>query len=345
MTVGWSGRSAGEPVGRAAPACSALFGAARQLSTAAALAAVTALIYLVDGVALSCGAFLRTPGTNSSTVLGALAVTAIGLAVYTAVRGRRFTQGEATAMLALQVGSIAAMSHTTQLDLAALSNGFGLSMLGAYASWLLAWPAAATFYAGLSLWVGAIALRGSTFLTAAAILFAVQAVVTTEVVRVLRRRVRELTQLDPLTGLLNRRGLEETARALASPSARSGTPLCVALIDLDDLRQVNNTVGHLAGDELLVAAAEEWGSAFRHLPVVAGRIGGDEFVLLFDGIDEASARRMLASIRATSTVSWTAGLAQMRPGETMDEVLARADAEMYDNKDAKRSGLASRASR
>lgn len=297
-----------------------------------ALVAVTALIYLLDAVALTCGAVLRTPGTNAPHALGALALSGLALAAYAITRGRRFNRGEATVMLALQMAGIASMSRTTHLDLAALGNGFELSMLGAYASWLLARPAAAVFYAGLSLWVTALVLRGDLYLSAAAALFAAQAVVTTEIVRTLRNRVRRLTHFDPLTDALNRRGVEEAARALMLRHGERGAPVCIALIDLDDLRQVNNEVGHLAGDALLVAAAQEWRDAFRHAPVTFGRIGGDEFVLLFTGIDEGAARRMLASLRRTSGVRWTAGVAALRPGETFSEVLARADAEMYANK-------------
>jgi len=297
-----------------------------------ALVTVTALIYLLDAVALACGAFLRTPGTNSAGILAVLASVAAGLAIYAVLRGRRFSRGEATVMLAVQLVSVAAMSHTTRLDVAALSNGFGLAMLGAYTSWLLAWPAAVTYYAGLALWVGAVAGREQVYLTVAATLLAGQAVLTTEIIRALRRRVRKLTDYDPLTQVLNRRGVTEAVRPLLARHARLGRPLCVALVDLDDLRRVNNTAGHLAGDALLVAVADEWRRAFGGSPVTVGRIGGDEFVLFFDGVDEAEARGMLAAVRAASGVRWTAGVAQVQPAERLNDALARADAEMYANK-------------
>ncbi|MDH2413612.1 GGDEF domain-containing protein [Nocardioides sp. CER19] len=298
---------------------------------------MTALIYLIDAVALTCGALLRTPGTNAPQKLGALAVLAVAMAAYTVARGPRFRQPEATVMLAVQLLGIASMTRTTHLDLAALSNGFGLSMLGAYASWLLARPAVAVFYAGLSLWVTAIVWRDNLYLTVAAVLLAGQAMVTAEIVHTLRRRVRRLTDVDPLTDVLNRRGVEDAARELMARQGERGAPICVALIDLDDLRQVNNAHGHRAGDALLVAAADEWRLAFRRTPVKVGRIGGDEFVLLFDGVDEVAARDTVAALRATSGVSWTAGLTQLRPRETFSEALARADAEMYANKEYKAS--------
>jgi len=296
------------------------------------LVAVTALIYLLDAVALMCGAVLRTPGTNAPQNLGALAASAFALAAYAVARGRRFSRAEATVMLALQMLGVSSMSRTTHLDLAALGNGFELSMLGAYASWLLARPAAAVFYAGLSLWFTALVLRDDLYLSVSAALFAMQAVVTTEIVRILRNRVRRLTHFDPLTGVLNRRGVEGAVREVMVRRSRRGVPVCIALIDLDDLRKVNNEVGHLAGDAFLVAAADEWRAAFRHAPVTIGRIGGDEFVLLFTGIDEVGARRSLESLRRTSGVRWTAGLTELRPDETFSQALARADAEMYARK-------------
>ena len=300
------------------------------------LVAVTAVVFVLDALALTCGALLRTPGTNPPRALAALALLALALAAYALLRGRRFGSVEATAMLALQLAGVASMSRTTHLDLGALGDGFELSILGAYASWLLAKPAAVVFYAGLALWVTVLALRGDLYLGVAAGLFAIQAVVTTEVVRTLRRRVRRLTHFDPLTDVLNRRGVEDAVGAALCRLRGRDVPLSLALIDLDDLRQVNNQRGHQAGDALLVAAAQEWREAFRGAPVTVGRIGGDEFVLLFTGVDEAAARDMLAAATSSSEVHWTAGVAEMRSGETFSEALSRADAEMYAHKASKR---------
>lgn len=289
---------------------------------------MTLLIYLLDGIALTYGSVFHASGTNAAWVLALLALLAFGMAAYPLLRGPRFGRGQATAMLLVQVVAVGFMSHTTHVDLAALGDGLSLPVLGAYASWLLAWPAAVVFYAGLALWAGAIADRGDSYLSAVALMLVVQAIITTELVRAMRRNVRRVTDTDPLTGILNRRALERSAGKLL---ARGGT-LTVALVDLDNLREVNNTAGHLAGDALLVQAAQEWGAAFGDTAVTAGRIGGDEFVLLFDGVDEDTARGLLAALQDTSSVRWTAGVAQARSGDALDQVLARADADMYDRK-------------
>lgn len=304
------------------------------------LVAVTALIYLVDGWGLTYGAVFHRGGTNAASVLGLLAALAYGLAAYPLVRGRRFGVPEATGMLSVQVVAIGLMSHNTHLDLAALGDGLALPVLGAYASWLLSRSAAAVFYAGLVLWIGAILERGNGYLTAVALMLAAQAVITTEIVRAMRRNVRRLTDTDPLTGLLNRRALERTADELLERCHRDGGTFTVALIDVDDLRKVNNSAGHLAGDALLVAAAREWRATFSPNSVTVGRIGGDEFLLLFDGVDETDARRLLAALQTTSSVPWTAGVAQAGREESLTQVLGRADADMYGHKGRKRPAAA-----
>lgn len=304
------------------------------------LVGVTVLIYLMDGCALTYGTVFHTGGTNASFVLGPLAALAFGLAAYPLVRRRRFGPHEATAMLVVQMLAIGFMSHGTHIDLAALGDGLVLPLLGAYASWLLERPATVVFYLGLAVWVVAIAARGDRYLTAVGLMLAIQATLTTEIVRAMRRNVRRLTDTDPLTGILNRRALERTAGQLLERRRRQGGVMTVALIDLDNLREVNNSAGHLAGDTLLVQAAQEWRNGLGDT-ITPGRIGGDEFVLLFDETDEADARRLLAGMKATSTVRWTAGVAEVRSGESLIQALSRADADMYQHKAARRQDRAS----
>lgn len=308
------------------------------------LAAVTGLIYAGDAFALGCGVVISTPGTNPTWVLAVLALVALALAAYALlVRGRRLTRTEAASMLCVHLVAVAGMSHTTGLDLAALGNGLSLGLLGAYVSWLLAGSTAARlgYYAGLVLWLAAIAGRENGYLTLAAVLVVAQAGVCTEIVRVMRRRIQRLTDHDPLTGLLNRRAIEVVAHHLLDRVARQRTAASVAILDLDDLRGINNTHGHLAGDDLLVAVAEEWRDAFRHAPISIGRIGGDEFVMLFEDVDEDEARSLLTDLHGTSQVRWTAGVAQVRPGEPFNSALARADDDMYAHKQQDRSGATS----
>jgi GGDEF domain-containing protein len=84
---------------------------------------------------------------------------------------------------------------------------------------------------------------------------------------------------DPLTGLLNRRGLEESFAREANRAQRLGSPLCAALLDIDNFKQLNDTLGHQAGDEALVYLARMARTHLRAQDIV-GRYGGEEFVLL-----------------------------------------------------------------
>jgi diguanylate cyclase (GGDEF)-like protein len=137
---------------------------------------------------------------------------------------------------------------------------------------------------------------------------------------------------DHLTGLLNRSGFLLAAlreRALAN---RTGNPLTVAVIDLDDFKQVNDRAGHAAGDQLLASLARAWRERLRPSDILA-RHGGDEFVLLLpctspDGADAALARLC----REGDPVSWSIGVSEWLLGEDLDAALARADALLYEAK-------------
>jgi len=143
---------------------------------------------------------------------------------------------------------------------------------------------------------------------------------------------------DELTGLYNRRGFftrAEQELALLRESDRPG--LCLFL-DLDGLKHVNDTAGHDAGDLLLIDAAEMLRSVFRGDDVLA-RIGGDEFAVFVSGY--ADEERVLSRLREhEDRVRLSIGTAVFDPGEPrgLYELLGAADADMYDDKRARRTG-------
>jgi len=129
-------------------------------------------------------------------------------------------------------------------------------------------------------------------------------------VRTLNSRVEELVdeldsnaRLDPLTGTLNRRGLDERLGIEISRARRTGEPLTALTVDLDGLKAINDRHGHGAGDEALELAAEVMADSLRDLDVLA-RTGGDEFVLLLPGCDPSTgldiAENLLAEVRRRS---------------------------------------------
>ncbi|MDT7728693.1 MAG: hypothetical protein QOI21_5269 [Actinomycetota bacterium] len=146
---------------------------------------------------------------------------------------------------------------------------------------------------------------------------------------------------DPLTGLPNRRALDERLRTLASSA--DAQPLAVALVDLDGFKDVNDRHSHAEGDDVLRVVASTLRDALRGDDIVA-RYGGDEFIALLPGAPVSAAKQALG--RAVSRVAGlpqhlshgvtlSVGLVSLRPQERAEQVLSRADAAMYQ---AKRGG-------
>ncbi|MEW6707370.1 MAG: GGDEF domain-containing protein [Pseudomonadota bacterium] len=156
-------------------------------------------------------------------------------------------------------------------------------------------------------------------------------------------RIRELATHDELTGLLNRRRMQELLQEERERSLRAGHPWCVALIDVDHFKQVNDRLGHAAGDEVLRGLAHSGRGQTRKSDVLA-RWGGEEFVLLLKDAEMDAARaaverwrQALAAqpLHAAATrvpVRFSAGVAQHAPGESVEQTLARADAALYQAK-------------
>ena len=154
----------------------------------------------------------------------------------------------------------------------------------------------------------------------------------------LKEEVREfarLARIDPLTGLANRRGWDEQLDRELAQAERSGRPISVALLDLDDFKRFNDAHGHQAGDRLLVAAAAAWQGQFRDGDVLC-RWGGDEFAALLPDCSEDEAREIIARVTSTtpSLQSCAAGVAAWDSTETSNELVWRADAELLKQKRA-----------
>ncbi len=152
------------------------------------------------------------------------------------------------------------------------------------------------------------------------------------------RRLRNAADTDPLTEVANRRSWEAEASRHLALATRSGEPLSVAILDLDDFKQVNDRDGHGAGDALLRALTAGWMSRLRHGDLL-GRYGGDEFVLCLPATDEDGAVELLARLEGAHEFRWSVGLATVQPGDTLAGVLARADENLYERKrSGRRSG-------
>jgi len=167
-------------------------------------------------------------------------------------------------------------------------------------------------------------------------------------------RLYESSVRDGLTGVFNRRHLEERLQAECAFAARHGTDLAVLLFDLDHFKQINDQHGHLAGDEVLRRVAEVVSGQIRREDVFA-RYGGEEFVLLVRNVPVRSAlslaQRLRARIEAMEVafegvalrITVSIGVASLQscvPPVTPARLLARADEALYHAKESGRNRVA-----
>jgi diguanylate cyclase len=167
-------------------------------------------------------------------------------------------------------------------------------------------------------------------------------------VETLTAEVYKLAALDQLTGLYNRRSGEQRLMQEMSRAQRHGRPLTVLLLDLDALKQVNDTHGHAAGDLVLKGFAERLQRAIRGSDL-AIRLGGDEFMVLLPECRGEEVRHVLNRVEGLEVeyggekirCQFSRGWTDYDPGESQQELLKRADDALYANKRAgkKPSGI------
>ncbi len=161
---------------------------------------------------------------------------------------------------------------------------------------------------------------------------------------VLLGKLQALADTDALTEIPNRRSWQQRLDEVLERSPSLARGLCVALVDVDHFKELNDRAGHLAGDHTLRACAEAWSIVLRPQDTLA-RIGGDEFAVLLPDCALRDAHEIIERLRATTpaNVTISAGLAEHRPGETREELLARVDDALYAAKSNGRNQLLSRA--
>ena len=155
--------------------------------------------------------------------------------------------------------------------------------------------------------------------------------VLSEAIEGVSSSLREAALIDPLTGCANRRALREDLERAVAGSHRTGLDVAVAVIDLDGLKQINDTHGHAAGDSTLQDLSRALRAAVRDTDAVY-RVGGDEFVVLipFSGTGGAAAAMQRAKVEGAPTFSWGAASLSMLPaGAEVDQLIEMADASLY----------------
>ena len=152
-------------------------------------------------------------------------------------------------------------------------------------------------------------------------------------------RQHGLSRTDPITDMLNARAFDEDAARVLASCRRSGRPVTVACIDLDDFKAVNDRLGHRAGDGLLKAVAGRLGASVRPSDVAA-RVGGDEFLVLFPEIGPPEASVTIDRLHRTlagdpaSVRSSIGAVTYLKAPDRVTEMVQRADALMYAAKQA-----------
>lgn len=167
--------------------------------------------------------------------------------------------------------------------------------------------------------------------------------------RRLQRDLKEQTIRDPLTGLFNRRYMEEALALEVARASRADTPLCVVMCDVDHFKRFNDEYGHDAGDAVLALVASELGERFRDGDIVC-RYGGEEFTIIAPGTTKEDLLRRVENVREAmsklsprlrnqllGSITMSFGISQWNPDmeRTGADLLKYADAALYQ---AKRDG-------
>ncbi|MEO4045963.1 diguanylate cyclase [Pseudomonas sp. CAU 1711] len=161
-----------------------------------------------------------------------------------------------------------------------------------------------------------------------------------------QQHIVALATTDALTGLPNRRGFDLLANQALQEAQRAQSPLSALMIDLDHFKRLNDTHGHLAGDQVLHGFAEQLQGRLRQSDIIC-RWGGEEFILLLKDTDLATARQLAEKIRqqieqavfafsgAELRITCSIGLAERHGEDSLERLIARADRALYR---AKQSG-------
>jgi diguanylate cyclase len=160
------------------------------------------------------------------------------------------------------------------------------------------------------------------------------------------RRLSDEVSTDVLTEVANRRGLMQAFDVETARLERQGGELAIGLLDIDNFKKLNDTLGHSVGDTALKTLAGHVQKQLRAVDIVA-RFGGEEFVVLLPGVPVDEAQGTLTRLQRTLTaslfmhdgrevfVTFSAGVTRFRPGEALEAALERADEALYE---AKRTG-------
>jgi diguanylate cyclase len=158
--------------------------------------------------------------------------------------------------------------------------------------------------------------------------------------------IGEVAHQDYLTGALNRRGMDEALEREFSRADRHNTNLCIAMMDIDHFKKLNDSLGHATGDQALTHFVKVIKDVLRTTDIVA-RYGGEEFIIILPATPQDEAVSVITRVQRELTknffmhknervlITFSAGVAERRPGEIPEDLIPRVDAALYQ---AKQSG-------
>ncbi len=160
-----------------------------------------------------------------------------------------------------------------------------------------------------------------------------------------RDQLLVLARNDPLTGVGNRRALDEKLAEVCAAQTRANVPASLLLIDIDNFKEINDEYGHAAGDQILVRLTEIIDLRIRITDSLY-RVGGEEFVVILEGQKKEQARRLAEQLRTLveanelapgGSVTISLGVAELGAGERPEQWMRRADVALYESKRAGRN--------
>lgn len=299
------------------------------------VAALSGILFLV-GLWLLAQVFWPATAESLLWLDLALAVIVLVLAAASLMGRRHF--GDWWVLVVLLAGNamVACSTFADPTALGQIINGFFLLMITVFAAYFLARRAfSLVLVTGVGGYSAGLILNPKLDVISYALLINVLVVAVAVAVAYQATLVRALVQEDPLTGALNRRGLELVAPRARAHADREGKPTTVMVIDLDGFKRLNDERGHRHGDHVLATAVQDWTTVLRRGDVLA-RIGGDEFVVVLPGMSLEDARTFAERLRELNHIAWTFGCALWGPKDDLSSALNAADRVMYSRKPHRR---------
>ncbi len=298
--------------------------------TAAVLMAA-GVLSLVSVILFGDNPELPTIATNFTLIFNTLVI------VILMVLGARMPWALLWTLFVISILTTAWLVYDAATPLGSTLYGLGFVMYATYLGLWASKPMAYVLLAGMATaFLIALVAGGLASLAVAGWLplMLISLVVMTLLLYIVRH-LRDRATIDPLTGLLNRVGLE-TLLELAPSAGRSVEPRALIILDLDNFKTINDTAGHLEGDRTLRRFGAALRECTRNDDIVA-RTGGDEFVIIAPRMGADQVEGLVARLRRSTAIEWSHGAVEWPATMTFDDAVARADGLMYVEKRHRRT--------